>query len=85
MAREKHEEKKAGVKEKKKPKKTGKREKSEKKHKSNRWKLYVVSGEKAGKKNKSCPKCGFGVFLAQHKDRISCGTCGYTESEIKKV
>ena len=26
-----------------------------------------------------CPKCGPGVFLADHKDRLSCAKCGYTE------
>lgn len=30
-------------------------------------------------KNKSCPKCGPGVFLADHKDRVSCGKCSYSE------
>ena len=70
--------------EEKKPKKGGKKEKPEKKNKMRRWKLYEISGEKAKKKNKSCPKCGFGVFLAQHKGRVSCGTCGYTESSVVK-
>ncbi|MEW5996530.1 MAG: ribosomal S27a family protein [Candidatus Micrarchaeota archaeon] len=28
---------------------------------------------------KHCPKCGPGVRLAQHKDRLSCGKCGYFE------
>ena len=28
---------------------------------------------------KSCPKCGSGVRLAEHKDRRSCGKCGYFE------
>ncbi len=41
--------------------------------------------EKKGKevkkytKKKFCPKCGVGVHLAEHKDRYSCGKCGYTE------
>ena len=26
-----------------------------------------------------CPKCGPGVFMATHKDRVACGCCGYTE------
>ncbi|NLL95264.1 MAG: 30S ribosomal protein S27ae [Thermoplasmatales archaeon] len=26
-----------------------------------------------------CPKCGPGIFMATHKDRVSCGKCGYTE------
>ncbi len=30
-------------------------------------------------KKKTCPKCGPGVFLAEHGNRISCGKCGYTE------
>lgn len=28
---------------------------------------------------KTCPKCGPGVFMAEHKDRFTCGKCGYTE------
>ena len=33
-----------------------------------------------GKKNgKTCPRCGPGVFLAEHKDRAHCGKCNYTE------
>jgi len=28
---------------------------------------------------KTCPKCGPGVRLAEHKDRRSCGKCGYFE------
>ncbi|MEM3374522.1 MAG: 30S ribosomal protein S27ae [Candidatus Woesearchaeota archaeon] len=38
-------------------------------------KLYVNGKPK----NKTCPKCGPGVFMAEHKNRISCGKCGYTE------
>ena len=43
-----------------------------------KWELYD-SKDKLGRKNKACPKCGDGVFLANHKDRLSCGKCGYTE------
>ena len=35
---------------------------------------YKVEGDKL-----VCPKCGPGVFMATHKDRVSCGNCGYTE------
>jgi small subunit ribosomal protein S27Ae len=45
------------------------------------WKLYEAKGE-LKRKNKSCPKCGPGAFLAEHSNRISCGKCGY--SEMKK-
>jgi small subunit ribosomal protein S27Ae len=34
---------------------------------------------KARRKRKVCPRCGAGVFLAEHADRYSCGKCGYTE------
>ncbi|MFX0064725.1 MAG: 30S ribosomal protein S27ae [Candidatus Hermodarchaeota archaeon] len=27
---------------------------------------------------RECPRCK-GVFLAEHKDRRSCGSCGYSE------
>jgi small subunit ribosomal protein S27Ae len=33
------------------------------------------------KGKKDCPKCGAGVKLADHKDRRSCGKCGYFEKK----
>lgn len=36
---------------------------------------------KAYKAGKNCPKCGAGVRLAEHKDRRSCGKCGYFEKK----
>lgn len=36
---------------------------------------------KAYKAGKSCPKCGTGVRLAEHKDRRTCGKCGYMEKK----
>ena len=33
------------------------------------------------KRNKSCPKCGPGVRMADHKERMSCGKCGYFEKK----
>lgn len=41
--------------------------------------LYKVEGTKVVRLRRSCPKCGAGVLMAQHKDRSSCGHCGYTE------
>jgi small subunit ribosomal protein S27Ae len=46
---------------------------------SKKYKLYEVSGSELKRKNKFCPKCGVGVFLAKHKDRLTCGQCSYTE------
>jgi len=36
---------------------------------------------KAYTASKPCPKCGAGVRLASHKDRFSCGKCGYFEKK----
>lgn len=33
------------------------------------------------KSGKSCPKCGSGIRLADHKDRRACGKCGYYEKK----
>jgi small subunit ribosomal protein S27Ae len=33
------------------------------------------------RKNKFCPKCGPGIFMAEHKDRNACGKCGYMEKK----
>lgn len=46
--------------------------------------LYSVEGGVLKRNAKFCPKCGPGVFLATHKNRVSCGKCGYTEF-IKKT
>lgn len=45
---------------------------------SKKYKKYSLENGKVVKK-KICPRCGEGVFLAQHKDRLYCGTCHYTE------
>jgi small subunit ribosomal protein S27Ae len=42
-------------------------------------KLYRMEGNRLVRQKRECPKCGAGVFMAQHKDRVSCGKCGYTE------
>ncbi|MGC8565179.1 MAG: 30S ribosomal protein S27ae [Thermoplasmata archaeon] len=41
--------------------------------------LYEIKDGKLIRKRKSCPKCGPGVFLAEHENRYTCGKCGYTE------
>ena len=46
---------------------------------SQKWKAYGKKNEKLEVINKTCPKCGSGVFMAKHKDRWTCGTCHYTE------
>jgi small subunit ribosomal protein S27Ae len=43
--------------------------------------VYEVTGGSVKKKNKTCPKCGPGTFMASHKDRWTCGKCKYSESK----
>jgi small subunit ribosomal protein S27Ae len=53
----------------------------EKKPATKKGACYEVSGESLKRKNKSCPKCGPGIFMAAHKDRYTCGKCGYMEKK----
>ena len=46
--------------------------------------LYAVENDKIVRKKRFCPRCGPGMFLAEHKDRYACGKCGYTEFKKKK-
>jgi ubiquitin-small subunit ribosomal protein S27Ae len=46
---------------------------------SKRYALYEVKGDTLNRKNTFCPKCGTGFFMARHKDRLTCGKCGYME------
>ena len=43
--------------------------------------LYQTKGSELTRTHKSCPKCGSGVFLAEHENRRACGRCGYMESK----
>ena len=47
--------------------------------KKGRWNLYEKKGDKLERKNKSCPKCGQGTFMAKHTSRWTCGSCRYSE------
>ena len=48
------------------------------------WKRYTVEGDKVILKNKTCPKCGQAVLLAEHKNRVTCGRCAYVEFKLKE-
>jgi small subunit ribosomal protein S27Ae len=43
------------------------------------YKFYKIEGDKVIRTKKDCPRCGKGVFMAEHQDRLSCGKCGFTE------
>jgi small subunit ribosomal protein S27Ae len=51
---------------------------------SKKWKMYEIKDGKIVRKNKVCPKCGNGVFMANHKDRWVCGKCFYVEYKNEK-
>jgi len=55
------------------------KKKIKKKKSSRKWLAYQIAGNKLERKNKSCPKCSSGIFMAKHKDRWVCGSCSYTE------
>ena len=67
--------------------KAQKERKGKKKHTKHaekpRYQQYEIKGEETERKNRFCPKCGPGIFLAEHKDRLSCGKCSYTEWKKK--
>jgi ubiquitin-small subunit ribosomal protein S27Ae len=44
-----------------------------------KYEFFKVEGNKINRIRRHCPKCGPAVFIAEHKDRFSCGKCGYTE------
>jgi small subunit ribosomal protein S27Ae len=49
-----------------------------KKTKIKKGEHYKVQGNQIERLKTPCPKCGPGVFMAQHKNRLHCGKCGYT-------
>jgi len=62
-------------------KEKGKKPHSKTKHKSIKmWEKY-----KEGKiHGRWCPRCGAGVLLADHGDRVTCGRCHYSEIKVEK-
>jgi len=54
-----------------------------KRRKVRKGSLYeMITPEGVKRKNRFCPKCGEGVFMAKHKDRETCGRCHYTEFKV---
>ncbi len=45
---------------------------------SKKYKFYKIEGDKITRE-RSCPRCGSGIFLMKAKDRIYCGRCHLTE------
>jgi len=45
---------------------------------SKKYSKYKIEGETI-KREKTCPRCGPGIFLMVAKDRVYCGKCHYSE------
>ena len=43
------------------------------------YKFYIVQGDKVTRTRRDCPRCGKGTFMAEHKNRFTCGKCVFTE------
>jgi ubiquitin-small subunit ribosomal protein S27Ae len=46
---------------------------------SKKYTKYKIEGDKIISKEKTCPRCGPGVFLMKADNRSYCGRCHYTE------
>ena len=61
------------------------RKRGKKKHKpgrsSKKYEKYAVQGTSLTRNGRTCPKCGLGVHMAEHKDRYACGKCGFMEKK----
>jgi small subunit ribosomal protein S27Ae len=51
---------------------------------TNMWEIYKVKEGKIHKDKQECPRCGTGVYMAEHENRYSCGKCGYTDFKRKE-
>ncbi|MDG6905295.1 MAG: 30S ribosomal protein S27ae [Nitrososphaerota archaeon] len=48
------------------------------------YKFFPVKEGKIERQRKECPRCGKGVYLGEHRDRLTCGKCGYTSFKKQK-
>jgi len=51
---------------------------------SKKYTKYKIEGDKIIRE-RTCPRCGPGIFLMNSKGRLYCGKCHYSEFEGKKV
>jgi small subunit ribosomal protein S27Ae len=50
---------------------------------SKKYTKYKIEGDKIVRE-KSCPRCGLGIFLMKANNRLYCGRCHYTLFETSK-
>jgi small subunit ribosomal protein S27Ae len=53
------------------------------KPKTKKSSYYQTASGKVERKKTACPKCGAGIFMAEHSDRQTCGNCGFTQWKKK--
>jgi small subunit ribosomal protein S27Ae len=46
---------------------------------------YKIEGGKIERLLPICERCGPGYFMADHKDRYTCGNCGFTRYKVRDV
>lgn len=56
----------------------GASKKEKKKEEGGVHSLYKIEGDKVTRLRPTCERCGLGYFMANHKDRYTCGHCGFT-------
>ncbi len=65
------------------------KKKGKKEHKasktSKKSSYYKIEGNTLTREKRSCPKCGHGVFMAEHENRYHCGKCGFSEFKKKPI
>ena len=59
------------------------KKKTKNKPTSKKYTKYKIEGGKLVRE-KSCPRCGPGIFLSQGQGRIYCGKCHFTEFDKKE-
>jgi len=58
---------------------------TKKKEQKGIYALYKIEDNKISRLRPTCERCGSGYFMAKHKDRYTCGHCGFTRyKQIKK-
>jgi len=61
-----------------KPQKAEKKREKKKRQEKGVHAMYKVEGEKVTRLRPTCERCGPGYFMGDHKDRYTCGHCGFT-------
>jgi len=57
---------------------------TKKKNQKNISALYKIENNKVSRLRPTCERCGAGYFMANHKNRYTCGHCGFTRYKLIK-